>query len=139
MIDVKNLESVPFENRGKLPNISGIYFVIQGAEILYIGKAISIARRWIGHHVKWKIQKLPGVRIAWHPTCQQDLDTVERDAINHFNPSLNGTRYNIVRMKPIVLEIKKSLLIEIDAARAKEGMNKSRCAWIRDAINSALR
>jgi hypothetical protein len=60
------LPSVPLEGLGNLPVASGIYFaILPTGEILYIGKAVCIKRRWEAHHKIEEIKPYKGARIAW--------------------------------------------------------------------------
>lgn len=49
-INVLCLPWLPLSERGKLPNVPGIYFVLEGDRVIYIGLSkISILRRWWTH------------------------------------------------------------------------------------------
>jgi excinuclease UvrABC nuclease subunit len=44
------LPSIGIEQRTKLPDLSAVYFVIFGDEIIYIGKSVNLYQRWLAHH-----------------------------------------------------------------------------------------
>lgn len=74
--------SVPAER------VSGIYFLIQNSEIVYIGKSVDAAGRLVSHihGKKVKFDRLFFMRVA-----TSKLDEVERHYISTFNPGLNRT------------------------------------------------
>ena len=97
-VDVERLDpfalpSVSFDERDNLPGVSGIYFVVSQAKtILYIGKAISIRKRWTAHHRFEELKPYKDVRIAWFTYPAQNdeqLLELEKDCICHFRPLLN--------------------------------------------------
>lgn len=50
-IDPLSLPFVALEDRGTLPEVSGIYFAtLQTGEVLYVGKSVCIRQRWLSHH-----------------------------------------------------------------------------------------
>lgn len=96
-IDPYSLPSVTLGQRDQLPSVSGIYFAILDAEILYIGRSINIQQRWRweGHHRANQLQSLGNVIIAWFPfTCldEKELGELEEECIEHFKPTLNGIK-----------------------------------------------
>ncbi len=45
-----DLPSLPLESRRSLPDISALYFVLdEDDELLYIGRANNLVKRWRGH------------------------------------------------------------------------------------------
>ena len=94
-INIAVLPSLPFAQRGQLPNIAGLYFVLgQEQAILYIGRAKSLCFRWQTHHRMTQFSALPDVRIAWFAVEDEStLDDLETKAILYFEPAYNGPRY----------------------------------------------
>ncbi len=45
-------EARSLEEIKNFPTYSGLYFVYEGEELVYIGRAKNIRKRWIGHHRK---------------------------------------------------------------------------------------
>jgi predicted GIY-YIG superfamily endonuclease len=99
-IDPLTLPSLPLGERYScgvaspthLPNCPAIYFVMQGEDILYIGKTINLVQRWVDHH-KWNQLIALGtpVTIAWLECSDKNLLTqVETALIRQFAPKLNG-------------------------------------------------
>lgn len=93
-IDPFNLPFATLVNRHNLPRISGVYFVLDGDEILYIGQSQNIRSRWMKHH---RLNQLNGMKtenilISWLKI--QDLEILpvaEKSLINRLNPLLNRT------------------------------------------------
>lgn len=86
------LPSLPLKMRSQLPSLPGIYFVLNGTEVVYIGKSWSIKSRWDGHH------RLPQLReigkqysIAWLQYQFEQLDALEFQLIQALRPRLNGS------------------------------------------------
>jgi len=100
---MKNLELfsvVPIElpsvdywkEKGKLPEVSGIYFVIRhDGAIAYVGQASSIKARWGGaHSVKLKISEHAGDHRIHYIECDiSDLCMFEAYFIHKYTPPLN--------------------------------------------------
>jgi hypothetical protein len=90
-----DLPSVPIDKRSGLPETSGIYFALSEAEdILYIGKATSIRRRWEMHHRTKQLKTYGSVRIAWFDyasASDDELTAIEKACIEYFEPFLNQT------------------------------------------------
>jgi hypothetical protein len=59
------LPSVPLDERGDLPMHAGIYFMLAGDTVLYIGRAGSLYRRWRVHHRLKQFNAHGTCRIAW--------------------------------------------------------------------------
>lgn len=92
------LPSLPLELRRNLPRKSALYFVFdKDDEMLYIGKAINLFKRWQGHHKLPELEQLENVRIAWMECDAVIMDSSETTFIAHFQPLLNdatrGRRY----------------------------------------------
>lgn len=91
-----NLEALPrvqWQDRRKLPQEPGIYFVFQGEELLYIGKAVNLKARWKHHNRGYQFSLTPSVQIAyWQRNAGEDLEGLERLCCRAFQPRLNGTK-----------------------------------------------
>jgi ParG/GIY-YIG catalytic domain len=89
-IDPLTLPSLPLGERSRLPKCSAIYFVMRGEHVLYIGKTINLAQRWVAHHRWGQVAKLDAIKIAWLECNDKNLLThVETALIQQFNPELN--------------------------------------------------
>lgn len=87
------LPSLRLESRHNLPDKPAIYFVVdEDEEILYIGKALRLVKRWRGHHRLAQLEQLGNVRIAWMECEEKLISSFEVALIAHFNPPLNHGR-----------------------------------------------
>lgn len=84
---------VPITNLKGLPQISGIYQVIDASnKVLYIGQAKNIYARWNnGHH---KMSEIIGIcstnaYIQWVEVPEWLLNRAENAAISFYQPCLN--------------------------------------------------
>jgi hypothetical protein len=74
---------------------SGIYFLCDGNELLYIGQSVSVSSRISTHHHEGKFNRV--IFMAWPP---DDLNDVEGALIRALNPPLNGRTPNGRIMSP---------------------------------------
>jgi len=94
LVNPLDLPSKPLSLRSKLPSCPAIYFVISDSdEILYIGKSINLANRWVQHHRFKQLSLYPNARIAWLQSNEVELlFEIESSLIESFNPLLNRSR-----------------------------------------------
>ncbi len=87
------LPSILLEQRRGLPSCSGIYFAISADdEVLYIGRSVNLAQRWISHHRHPELEEIGQVRIAWLEINEPNLlPAIEEALIDWFAPSLNSS------------------------------------------------
>jgi len=64
---------------------SGVYFLFENNELIYIGMAIDIYTRVLCH------SKTVSFDRVWYIPVENDIDIVERQFIQHFRPRLNIT------------------------------------------------
>ena len=90
MLNIYALPGVRIMDTKKLPACSGIYIAELGGEVLYIGKAENLKKRWGQHHRKAQLMSLgEDVTLYWMQCDQADLDSTERAMITHLRPVLN--------------------------------------------------
>jgi len=90
-LDYLRLPSVRYDNKAKLPVISGIYFVIDNSDkILYIGQAVNIKSRWYYHHRKYEFKERKNIRTAWLEVDREHLRKAESILLDIHHPPLNG-------------------------------------------------
>lgn len=84
------LPFVELDDHVLLPSKPGLYFVIDGDRILYIGKSQNLRIRWSAHHRYKQIKKIAkSPVITFLDVKSVDLLHVERHLIKRFNPMLN--------------------------------------------------
>lgn len=138
MLDLLTLPSVALPPRLTLPDSPGIYFALgSDNEILYIGRARSLARRWQGsHHRRAELDQIQGVRIAW--LCSENVESLrglEQELIAQFKPRLNGNRVSTGSLF-LMCRISTDQKNRIRMAAALTGVSVSR--FIREALNERL-
>ena len=79
-----------------LPNRSGIYYAVKDSEVLYIGEALNLKKRWSGsgHKQKAKLLRMGGVVLFYRLVGEHRLLLEEAKEIQLFNPLLNQQRPN---------------------------------------------
>lgn len=90
--ELLHLPSVPLSARGELPQCPAVYFILDGSTVLYVGKSVNLAQRWVAHHRLRQVESMARYpRIAWMELGEAALlEEVERALIHHFEPLLNG-------------------------------------------------
>lgn len=92
-IDPFSLPYVSLSEKHLLPKAGGIYFVISGSLILYIGKAgNSLRERWVKHHRYQEflaVSTTSEVVIAYWTTAPFPLVETEKALVEKLKPSLN--------------------------------------------------
>ena len=91
------LPYVTYRNKAKLPDSSGVYYVLNRYkhEIIYIGRAKNIKNRWQSHHRNWDIEILESIWdddriiIAWENWVENHLKELETRRIQQLKPILN--------------------------------------------------
>ncbi|HEY9640252.1 MAG TPA: GIY-YIG nuclease family protein [Coleofasciculaceae cyanobacterium] len=97
---------VPFTARNNLPDLSGIYAVIDSAgEVWYVGKASNLKTRWGGrsHHRYGQLNrqnKNRDYQIYYCSFSLGELDFKEKEYIDKFKPLLNYSRVKTYARKP---------------------------------------
>jgi len=79
-----------------LPSKSGIYYAVKDNQILYIGEALNLKKRWSGsgHKQKEKLIRMGGVVLFYRFVPGHRLLLEEAKEIQLFNPLLNQQRPN---------------------------------------------
>ena len=90
-LDISTLPSIALKHKAKLPNIGGIYFVLDKfGQVQYIGKSFGIKQRWQQHHLYRQIKHEEGMRIAYLAVDSPELlPEIEVALISWFKPQLN--------------------------------------------------
>ena len=108
---------VTLRNRNLLPRSPGIYFVLDKTKqiIYYIGKAKNLQERWAGkgHHRyrQFAHKGLDKIYLCYLEASESELDTLEKNYINQFNPLQNDTRVKkyLPKKSPKLSEIQRLL------------------------------
>lgn len=91
LIDTMMLPSLVWSNRADVPDISAVYFVMKGDEVLYVGSTNSMRQRWKWdlHHKLEKFEQAGADRITWYACPEEDIRYFEDNMIRHLGPALN--------------------------------------------------
>lgn len=84
------MQSISYEQRKDLPNISAVYFIYAHETLLYIGSSIRIRERICNHSKKEYFTNLGANNISWQPCRPDELEQVEGDAVKKYRPLLNS-------------------------------------------------
>ena len=86
--------------RAALPwaKASGVYFLLDGDEVVYVGQAVNVYSR-IGQHTDKRFD-----RYAFVPCAVEVLDRLESLYIHCLRPRLNGNQRNEAKCAPIALD-----------------------------------
>lgn len=76
---------------------SGVYFLLEGNEVVYVGQAVNVYSR-IGQHTDKRFD-----RYAFVPCAVDSLDRLESLYIHCLRPRLNGNQRNDAKCAPIAL------------------------------------
>lgn len=82
---------VTYDSKKLLPDEPGIYFVLSGNEVKYIGRAVDINGRfrYSGHHHHRLIVEMHRPKVGWIICPPERLVELEAKYIDEYNPVLN--------------------------------------------------
>lgn len=89
------LPSLALPERQNLPECSAIYFAIAREQVLYVGLATNLRKRWQNHHRLLQLEavnKKCEVSLFWLQCSAHQLDELERQYIEHYCPTFNQTK-----------------------------------------------
>lgn len=126
---------VKLEDRARLPQCSGIYFVQDDKDnVLYVGKSINIRQRWLSHLRHKQAKELNEAYVAWIVADESVLSDLEEEYIGRLFPKWNGTTEGLsVPKRPAIDE---KLYYEMVKASAQ--VRKSVKQWLTEAIEEKL-
>lgn len=100
-IDPLALPSLSLAARSALPTCPAVYFVLEGNQVLYVGRTVNLWQRWVNHHRYSQLKGIDNARIAWLECSDSNLlPEIEAALIEHFQPSLNGELIPLAERKP---------------------------------------
>lgn len=99
-----------------LPEKPGIYYVVDELSIIwYIGKAKNLRNRWAGdaHHrfEQLKRQRKKQFLLYYEIIPESQLDSIERQRIEKYDPHLNGSRVKTKELRPSETLLRETLTI----------------------------
>ena len=107
---------IALKSRELLPEQSGIYYVLDEKSIIwYIGQAKNLRIRWAGesHHRLYQLQKQrkKQLTIYYELVAKSQLDAIERQRIEQYNPQLNGSKVSKKKLRPTETLLREMLII----------------------------
>lgn len=99
-IELNCLPYLSLLQRKDLPEVSGIYFLINNQGVIqYIEQSINLKQRWQRHHRLSQLEELSDVRIAWLEVSDRSLLLeIEKALIHWFKPLLNRRRVRKIKI-----------------------------------------
>lgn len=91
-IDLRALPSLSLDERQQLPDCAAIYFAIARSQVLYVGKATNLKRRWCSHHRLPQLEtihKRCQVKLYWLACDIERLTKLEQQYIEYYCPTFN--------------------------------------------------
>ncbi|MDJ0578829.1 GIY-YIG nuclease family protein [Crocosphaera sp.] len=109
------LPKVSLENRENLPQVSGIYYVIDQNHIIwYIGQAKDFQARWKSksHHrlFQLKSQKKTKFEIYYQVLESSKLNEIEQQEISKYHPRLNQSKVKHKNVRPSETLLRETLI-----------------------------
>ena len=91
--------SVLLADRSKLPETPGVYAIIKGRKIYYIGFSTNLNQRWRGkkHHRFAQADALGRPRLHYLPLSKDNARVAEKILITRHSPPWNYTKVPVVR------------------------------------------
>lgn len=118
---ILHLPKVDLSLRQLLPECSGIYYVIdENKQVWYIGKATNINKRWQGkaHHRIYQFiaRKQQKFTIYYEQVDRFQLDPVEKQRIQKYNPYLNESSVKPQKIRPTETLLRETIVAIADFA-----------------------
>lgn len=112
--NILQLPCVVLKSRQLLPQDSAIYYVVDEKFIIwYVGKAKNLYARWKGksHHRFYQLQKQKKklFNIYYELVPESELDTLEQQRIEQYNPLLNRTEVKAKKLHPTETLLREAL------------------------------
>lgn len=130
---------VPIASGDILPERSGVYVVLDGDKVLYVGRAINIRRRVHSrrnqHHKLNIIKNINGLDVAYIEASISDIKDIEAKLISKINPEYNlvgNNNHESAKSELISFKLHSKDKLMVQKLSIKSGLSKSK--WIRDAI-----
>lgn len=101
--------SCPYDERRNLPPVNALYAVYSDENILYVGTAFGLRRRFRKHTKAGEFARNNATHICWNEYTNlqgEKLEQDEKQAIEHYKPLLNknsGGRSTQLIVSPAIL------------------------------------
>ena len=97
---ILSLDNIELENKALLPELSGIYYVVDiDLAVWYIGRSVNLRKRWNGEKPHHRYEQLIAISIQENKTFfiyyllvrVKELYQLEKEQIRKYQPRLNNT------------------------------------------------
>lgn len=125
-IEPLDLPQIAIENRKELPPIPGVYFVIHGSKVIYIGESGNLYLRWKNHHrIKYILSEYPGSTLAWLPTGTKEIAReIEQNLIADLKPPLNGNDLSELKRVGLFISEDNYKWIKLEVVKTDQNMSE---------------
>lgn len=93
------LPSAPLSQRHRLPHKPGVYYVMEGLKVQYVGLSNNLNRRWNDrarpHHKLGDFWGKPFVRIHYQTLPVSLIYNFEAEEIDRYNPPYNSRKESV--------------------------------------------
>lgn len=134
---ILNLSKLSLNMKDLLPEYSGIYYVLdENQTVWYIGQAKNIRKRWQGksHHRIYQLesQKKYHFYIYYEAVHISDLNNIEKQRIQEYDPHLNKSPVKTKKVRPAETLVRETIaaisnfvfIIGIESAENKISTNR---------------
>lgn len=139
---ILQLPHISLKSRDLLPEQSGIYYILDTQFIIwYIGQAKNLRSRWSGnnHHRLYQLQKQRKKQFTIHYELisELQLDVIERQRIEQYNPQFNSTKVKAQKLRPTETLLRETLVLiaPFSLILGVESPRKEDPKLIEDSIN----
>ena len=125
----KTIDDLQWEKLHRPERISGVYALMQGETLQYIGKSVNIWYR-VGHHIE--DARIPFDCVFFAPFPAATVEIMERELIKHFLPPYNTTHCGRKRQETHQILAKA----EMEAKNAERQVKMAELKKIRSFVTS---
>lgn len=88
--EIEALPCVTWPDRVLMPDSPGLYFVLVGTEVLYVGKSGCLRKRWHQYPLRRLFERAGPFAIAWVEISDPEVLTVtEKGSVRALRPAFN--------------------------------------------------
>ena len=89
------LPNLALPDKSQLPGCCAIYFAVAKGQVLYVGMATNLKKRWQNHHRCFQLENISKqreVRLFWLACLPRQLAVLERQYTTYYAPMLNQSK-----------------------------------------------
>jgi hypothetical protein len=116
LAEIRALPSADFHDRRSFPRSKGVYVVLDGEEVVYVGMTgRTFAKRWCGHHRTQDVEQgcaSPEIFFLSLDLTNEEILTAEVALIQKHKPRLNKAPSLLQREGVVLLNTKEARAVE---------------------------